>query len=149
MKYILFFLLVSISSLSFCQTNISEMMKVYTMNFDQFETFALNKGYKFKDILDTNDQLEVSYVKGLGSNTKYIKLDLRSFGFGNRVTYQTASSAEFAKFKNEFINIGFKLVETTNFNGALEKEYILRNWKLKIYSGKDDYQYFEINLYKF
>lgn len=148
MKYVFPLLLVCSSFFSFSQITPTEMMKIYKMDMDQFETYSLNKGYEFSNTKDNENLFGVTYTKGLGTNTKYLTLYTRHFVDGIMVRYQTSNNNEFASFKNALKVNGFKLVDTHTFDGNIVKKYILKEWVIEIYSGVDDYVYFEINLFK-
>jgi hypothetical protein len=150
MKYLLCFFLTIVTAKSYSQLTLSEMISVYKMNSDQFESFALTKGYKFSGIKDDECCFSVSYVKGNGVKTKYIELYTRFFNHGINVTFQTAIESELLSIKNQTIKSGFKLASTENFDGSFRRTYKKDNWVLTIYSGLDDdnQSFYEINLRK-
>ena len=115
MKYIFSLLFVCSSYFSISQINPSEMFKIYDMNFDQFESYALNKGYEIDEPVDKNGLHGVSYVKGLGNNRSYISLYDVFVVNEKTVNYQIKNSNEFLKFKTQLKNMGFKLYSTENF----------------------------------
>jgi hypothetical protein len=149
MKYILSIILIYSTHFTFGQLTVSEMMKVYNMDFDQFETYAIMKGYEFQSIAKEDNFFGHVYVKGKGQNTKYIELYSKWFSYGKKVGYQTSNSTEFINFKNELKNKGFILIETEDFKGSIEKIYELNNWKLSIYTiNNNDGVGYEISLKK-
>ena len=92
MKYIFSLLLVFSFNISFGQMTLNEMMKVYNMDMDQFETYALNKGYEFYKVKNNEYIYGHTYLKGVGKNTKYLTLNTRYFDNGSNVTYQTSNT---------------------------------------------------------
>jgi hypothetical protein len=124
----------------------SEMMRVYKMDMDQFETFALSKGYVFYQLENSEDYYGHTYVKGYKENTKYLTLYSRYFSYGNEVTYQTSNSNEYLNFKNQLKNFGFSLYLSKTFEDKPVKKYRNSIWEISIITIENGY---EINLRKF
>jgi hypothetical protein len=129
---------------------VAEMIKVYKMDLDDFETFAISKDYKFNKVVDQEEIYGTTYVKGLGTNTKFLTLNTKFFNVGKRVRLLTYKSVEFLNFKKELISKGFKLIKTESVDGTIKKTYTLIDWVFEIFNGVDvdGDAYFEINLTK-
>jgi hypothetical protein len=147
MKYLLCVFLAFATVKSYSQLSLNEMLAVYKMNLDQFEIFALKKGYYFSKIKDTEDTFGASYVKGKEENTKYITLYTKFFDVGRCVTYQTSINSELISFREQMKNLGFILISTKNSDGALVKTYKKDKRTINIYSiNEDDLIAYEISL---
>ena len=151
MKYIFSLLFVFSYYFSFGQINPSEMFKIYEMDFDQFESYALNKGYEIDEPVNKDNLHGVSYVKGLGNNRYYISLYDVFVVNEKAVDYQLKNSNEFLKFKTQLKNMGFKLYSTENVtheNGEKTLHNIYRNkiWEYSIHSAQGGF--YEIHLRK-
>jgi hypothetical protein len=123
MKYLLCIVLVFATVKSYSQLSLNEMLAVYKMDLDQYEIFALKKGYHFSGIKDTEHAFSASYVKGKGENTRYIDLYTKYFDLGRCVTYQTSINNELLSFREQMKNSGFRLSSTENIEGNLRKLY--------------------------
>ena len=151
MKYIFSLFLVFSFIFSFGQINPSEMFKIYEMNFDQFETYALNKGYEIDEPVNQDGLHGVRYVKGLGYNRSYISL-YDVFVFNRKtVDYQLKNSNQFLNFKTQLKNMGFRLYSSENYTGkdgdkSLHNIYRNKIWEFSINSIQGGY--YEINLRK-
>jgi hypothetical protein len=137
MKYFFFFIIISTSFKSFSQITINDMIAVYKMDLDQFETFVLKRGYEFSSLKDDDQVFGSTYVKGFEGNTKYITLFTRYFSDGKCVTIQTSKEDEFLKFKEQLKIYGYKLVSTKNIEGRLYKSYKNTIWNLDVFSIND------------
>lgn len=147
MKYILIIILICSSHFALGQLTVSDMIKVYNMDLDQFETYAIMKGYEFHSIDKTDDFFGHVYLKGKGQNTKYIELYTKWFSYGKKSGYQTSNSTELINFKNDLKNKGFILIDTYDFKGRAVKTYKLKNWQLSIFtSNESDESRYEIAL---
>ncbi len=113
-----------------------------------FETYCINNGYKFHQVVDDESQFGISYGKGTGVNTKYLTLYSRFYDQGKTLTFQTGSSSEYLSIKNQLEIQKFKLINTNSYDGAVVKSYSNDKFELEIYIGKDDedYNYYEINV---
>ena len=147
MKYILFIFFICSSYFSFGQMTVSEMMKIYKMDMDQFETYALNKGYKFKEIFNDYDRYGHAYMKGYRENTKYLTLYKEFPFYGINVNYQTSNTSEYLNFKNQLKNLGFVLHSEETFKDEPRKVYRNKTYEIEIYITKDEV--YEIGLHKF
>jgi hypothetical protein len=156
MKYIFSLMLVCSSYLSFGQMTVSEMMKVYNMDLDKFETYAITKGYQFDEVDGDKNEAGVVisntfghiYKKGKGKETKYITLYTTFFDDGKSLQYQTSNSNEYLKIKNQLIAMRFILESTDSFNGSVRKIYNLNRWNFSIFTSKSESgnEIFEINI---
>ena len=91
---------------------VSEIMRVYKMDTDRFETYSLGKGYEFFELLKDDGNNGFRYTKGEGKNAKYIGLFSNLFDLGAAVSYQSSNTQEFIGIKNELKKYNFKLYET-------------------------------------
>lgn len=151
MKHILFLLLlVFASTRSYSQLSFSEMVLVYNMNLDQFENFALKKGYSYNSIDDDERRFGLTYIKGNSYDTKFITLYTKYHYDGKAVTCQTSKDNEILSFKDQLKQNNFKLNDTENFEGSIKKVYSNSRWIIRLYSGKDDdgHIYYESTLVK-
>mgnify|MGYP006213902427 FL=1 len=70
-----FLLLFFVSTISYAQITLNDMKTILKMDYDSFETFAMNRGYVFKEFC--NGELKcVTYTKGLGDKTKGSVFDI-------------------------------------------------------------------------
>ena len=150
MKFIFSLLLILSSCFSFGQMTMSEVMKIYKMDFDQFETYATNKGYQLKKFDRDEDVNGIVYVKGVGKQTKYLKLYDKFYSWGNTFDYETNNLTEVSNIKNQSINLGFKLSKTWFNENTQIKEYSNNKNILRIYTTPSDEAnnifYYEISL---
>jgi hypothetical protein len=148
MKYIFSLFLVCTSYFSFGQMTVSDMMKIYNMDLDQFETYAIRKGYHFYEVKSSENTFGHSYQKGTGNNTKYLTLYNKFFLYGSNLSYQTSNSNEYLLLKNELKTKGFLLKSSETFEGTINKIYKYNSWVISIYTGKNEEnnEFFEINL---
>ena len=148
MKYIFSILLIFSFNISFSQMTVSEMMRVYKMDMDQFETFAINKGYKFYKFQKDENTYGHTYKKGYGENIKYLTLYSRFYSKGIYVYYQTSNSNEYLIFKNQLKNFGFVLTPSIEevFRENPYKVYRNKTYEIDITTGNNGN--FEIGLNK-
>lgn len=127
-------------------------MNIYNMDFDQFETYALKKGYIIDEAINKDKLHGVSYVKGLGDSRSYIALYDVFVVNEKTVNYQIKNSNEFLKFKTVIKTMGFKLYSTENYvdvTGVKSLHNVFRNkiWEYSINSIEGGF--YEIGLRKF
>ena len=151
MKYIFSLLLVCSSYLSFGQMTVSDLIKIHSMNVDQFETYAIKKGFSFESIKINNEYKHESYVylKGKGVNTRYLVLYTKYFDAGKNVLYQTSNSSEFLNIKKEIKKKEFTLINEEVNEGNLFRKYRNNKYEITLVNGKTKTEneiYFEINL---
>ncbi len=113
------------------------------MNIDEFESYALGKGYTFDKFNNDNDSQSQSYKKGKGDTTKYISV--KKVLSENYVTYETSNSNEFLLIKNQMKKLGFIFVMEDSYNGFLHKIYTNYKYGMKLVTG--DKGRFEISVY--
>lgn len=156
MKFIFSILLICSSYFSFGQMTLSELMRVYNMDMDQFETYAIGKGYEFSSFKKGENVNGISYVKGVGKDTKYIKLYDNWYSEGSLVQFQTSVSSEIVNIKNQLKSIGFKLCKSEFLDdneGTQVKKYRNNKFEIRIYTTPPNDNTFcvvyEINLSKY
>jgi hypothetical protein len=113
---------------------VSEMTKVYNMDLDQFETYALGKGYTFSEIKNEDNIYGHIYSKGIGNNTKFLSLYTEWFEKGKNVNFQTWNSSEFLNIKNQLKNLGFVLQLEEDYKGVPYKRYRNSKYELNLFS---------------
>jgi antitoxin component YwqK of YwqJK toxin-antitoxin module len=123
MKYISSIYLVFVLNIAFGQMTYSDFVKVYNMNFDQFEAFAKNKGYEYDDFNDDEYRYGYVYAKGISKQTKYLSLYDRWFSNGKHISYQTTNYSEIIKLKTDIKKNVFKLHKTYINEGKKYEEY--------------------------
>jgi hypothetical protein len=87
------------------------MMRVYEMDYDEFETFALTKNYELDKIKKDENIDGVVYIKNRGLYPNYLEFDIYNRNYGKLVSFQTSINSEFLNIKNELKNLGFKLTD--------------------------------------
>ena len=132
------------------QLSLNEMFAVYKMDLDKFESFALGKNYNFHEMKESDHTYGMTFVRGLGENTKYVTLYTRFFSYGKAVNMQTGKTTEYLNFRSQLQSQGFKPKSTENSDGSLKKIYIKGAWEVTTYSGNNDdgRPYHEIHLQK-
>ena len=141
MKYIFSLLLVFSFYFSFSQITISEMMKVYAMNYDQFETFALSKNFELDKIKKDDDIDGIVYIKNRGLYPNYLELDIFNSRYGKLVSFQTSINSEFLRIKNQLYSLGFKLINDRlplyhEDESSVARSYKNAKWKVIINQRK-------------
>jgi len=129
MKYIFSLLLFFSFNFSFGQMTISEMIKVYGMDLDEFETFALGKNFELHEIKNDENIDGVVYIKNRGIYPYYLELDILNVYHGKLVSFQTSINSEFASIKNQLKILGFKLFNDENSLIDKKKSMIIRSYK--------------------
>ena len=138
MRYILVFLLVCFSSITFSQMSLDELKKLQKMNLSKIENYCLGKGFKFSQVYDDEFDFGISYVKGIGSSKVFINFYERYVKHDyNVVVYQTNSSSDYLSIKTQIEESGFILVLTSTDNGVMFKEYTDANFIVILATGKD------------
>jgi hypothetical protein len=135
-----FLLVLFISTLSYGQITLNEMKTILNKDIDYIETFALNRGYSFKEVIKDENEEGVGYVKGVGKNTKHLSLSTNSSEIGTKhIFYQTSIETDYLLIKKQLIEQGFKLNKTYDIEGVLYKEYSNRVYKIRLMTGGPDY----------
>lgn len=154
MKYIFSLLLVCSSYFSFSQMTLNELIKVYNMDMDQFETYAIAKGYEFNKFKKDENVNGTIYAKGVGKQTKYLAFYDLYFSDGKNVNFQTGNPSEMINIKNQLKSFGFKLSESYfNENGTQTRLYKKGKFELGIYTtppnDEYDFVWYEISYKKY
>jgi hypothetical protein len=118
------------------------------MDMDQFESYALGKGYNFHRIDNDEDENVFGHIysKGIKKETKYLKLYKHFYSDGVTVIYQTSNSNEFLNFKNQLKPLGFVLKSEKTFEETPFKIYRNSIYEIRISTNPDN---FEIGLNKY
>lgn len=147
MKYILLLLLVFTSNFSFSQISVGEMIKVLNMDLDQFETYALRKGYTFSEIKDEDNIYGHIYTKGIGNNKNFLSLYTKWFEEERNLNFQTWNSNDFLKIKKQLKKLGFELQLENNYKGVPYKKYRNNQFEINLYTAHEGG--YEIGLSKY
>ena len=130
-----------ISTISYAQISLNDMKSILKMDYDSFETFAMNKGFVFNKICK-NDEECVNYGKGKGDKTKYITLytKLSKSLYKKKVNYQTYNETEYLLIKKQMKEQGFRLLDssTSQKNGQFFKLYQNKKYQVLIGIGKNN-----------
>jgi hypothetical protein len=116
---------------------VSEIMKIYKMDADQFETYAIRNDFEFDEMKDDSSYHGYKYSKGTEKQTKYLQLFDNFNNYGVYVLYQTSDDKEYLNFKNQLKEFGFKFNKIDSFKENNQTTQI------NIYKNKD----FEIHLF--
>lgn len=132
MKLILSFLLIFSIHACFGQMTINEIIKVYKLNMDQFEEYAVEKGYEFNKYDRNDDYNGVGYAKGVGKQTKYLTFYDSWFSYGKNINYQISNQNEVFSLKKQLKETGFKLNDTYFMEDKTTKVEKFRNAKFEL-----------------
>jgi hypothetical protein len=155
MRYILSFLFVFSTSISFGQMTIAELMKIFNMDYDKFEIYAISKGYEFNKFDNSENEDGIVYVKGVGKQTKYLKIYHQFYDHGTTVIYQTTNTTEIINLKTQSKSIGYKLTDSYFMSDNTTKVEEFKNGKfqLSVYTIPPDEESswvtYEIAFYKY
>jgi hypothetical protein len=122
---------------------------------DQFEEYAISRGYEFYRFEREEDINGVCYVKGLGKEKKYLALYDKYFGGDNHVGFQTGVSSEILRIKTEMKKFGYKLYTSKFMKDNITKadRYTNGKFELSIYTTPPnenyDYAWYEIGFGKY
>ena len=134
MKYIFFLVLVCTSYFSFSQMTVSEIIRVYKMNIDQFEKYAIGNHFVLDE--SNKDSTEVDYKIIQDTVKRYLYYFNHSEKRGKLISYRTSSRHEYIKFENELKTLGFKKVFESNIRVTQKyKTYKNKNLEIKTYAS--------------
>jgi len=152
MKYIFSILFLCSSYFSFGQMTLNELMKIYSMDMDQFESYAITKGYEFSNFDKDEDINGATYIKGVGKQTKYLSYYDTYFEYGKRVGYQISNSSELLSIKSQLNSLGFKLFKSYFIEDNQVKQYRNKSFELSIFTippnEENNFVTYEISLKK-
>lgn len=144
MKYVITLFLISFSSVVFSQITLNDMIKLCNTDLDQFENFALTKGFDY-DNLKSNSDIDITekiliYSKGDGLDKKYLTLYIGNYPIS--VTYQTPIHNEFLILKNQLKNQGFKFISSKTEKDSdnvetFRKYYTNKKWTFIVSNYND------------
>lgn len=123
--------------------SLTELINMTKMNIDDFDTYASNKGFKFLETTDTEQQKGITYAFNQSSYSKkadkFISLFFEYFGQTNKnVTYQTSKTEEYLKIKNQIKPLGFTFKETKTFNGSTFLVYTKGKYEIILISFQSE-----------
>jgi hypothetical protein len=136
-----FLLVFFVSTISYAQITLNDMKTILKMDYDSFETFAMNKGFSFFKIDDEDGSNSIIYIKGQGEKTKYITFYKKYIDFNRKmVSYRTQSQKEYLLVKQQLKEQGFSLYETFQYDaeGVLFKSYRDKKYELTLGTGKNE-----------
>ena len=126
-----------ISTLCNAQITLNDMKTILNNDIDFFETFALNKGYVFNEIIKNDKKEGIAFSKGIEKDSKHLTLYSSYFKIGNKAFhYQTSIESDYLIIKKQLIEQGFKLIETYDYEGVLYKEYKNKRYHITLRTGK-------------
>lgn len=151
MRLIYTFLLVAFLAItSFGQSfSMSELIRMSTMNVDNFDTYVTSKGYVFHKSIDEPRRTYVGYAFNLdydnSTASNFIKLYQKYYEYRYSISYQTIDKKEYTNIKNQLKALGFKLKDTSVFkskDGTVSNNFVYRKGKaeIEIYSSYDSYE---------
>lgn len=132
MKFVFTLLLISFSSVSFSQMTFNDIIKIYKMDMDQFEEYAIIRGYDFFEFIREDKRNGVSYTKGEGKETRYLNLCDIYLDYGKTVQFQTGVSSEILRIKTEIKKYGYKLYDSYFLENKNTKVDGYRNGKFEL-----------------
>jgi hypothetical protein len=122
------------------QITLNEMKTILNNDIDYIETFALSKGYSFKEIIKNDKKEGIAYAKGVEEDSKHLVFYSSFFEIGKKqITYQTGRVADYLLIKTQLIEQGFKLIDTYDVEGVLYKEYKNKLYKVTLRMGRAQY----------
>jgi hypothetical protein len=145
--------MISFSTVSFSQMTFTDILKIYKMDMDQFEEYAISRGYEFYKFKKDENMNGVSYTKGVGKETKYLTLYDYYFGDRKNVNFQTSSSSELLRIKTEMKKSGYTLYESYFIKDNVKcDDYKKGVFQLSIFTGistdENNYVTYEIGFSK-
>jgi hypothetical protein len=97
--------------------SLNELIKINNINLDDFDTYVTKKGYSFYENNSSSLAEETSYFfKVNGIKTYYISKYQYKDKKREMVSFQTPKNTHYLNIKTELKQLGFKFVETRNFN---------------------------------
>ena len=152
----LILLLIFIPLVSFGQITISDIIKVGKMDLESFEIYALEKGFRFDNIEneEENNLYGLTMSKVEGQRTEYLSYYQKFFGVADRaVNYQGPVQEKLVSIYKELKSLGYEMhgMSESESNGKtyFGKEYIKNGYEtIYILISHDDltveinYQYF-------
>tara|TARA_A100001035_G_scaffold277331_1_gene273957 strand:- start:3485 stop:3949 length:465 start_codon:yes stop_codon:yes gene_type:complete len=150
----LILLLLFIPLVSFGQISISDLIKVGKMDMESFEIYALEKGYRFEDLQNTDSNKGLKMKKSNGSRAEFLTL------YSNpslvNVKYKGPVQERLVSKYKELKSLGFKIYRTFEWNDEKiyvkeyersgPKNYVTERLQIEIYSDgiycEIHYQYF-------
>jgi hypothetical protein len=145
-----FLLVVFLAITSFGQSfSMSELIRMSTMDVDNFDTYVTSKGYVFHKSIDEPTRTGVGYAFNLdydnSTASNFIKLYQRYYKYRYCISYQTIDKKEYINVKNQLKVLGFKLKDTSVFksdDGMVSNNFVYRKGKaeIDIYSSFDSYE---------
>jgi hypothetical protein len=126
-----------ISTLCNAQITLNDMKLFLNNNIDYYETFALNNGYVFKEIIKKDEFDGVAFAKGIGKDTKHLVLYSSYSEYGKMAFfYQTSKESDYLLIKKQLLEQEFKLIDTYDYEGNLIKEYKNKLYKITLKTGR-------------
>ena len=115
-KFLFLFFLVS--NLTFSQNiNANELISISNMSLEKFDSFINSKNYKYFRNVSDNSSSGIRYRYLSNGTKRYCSLnkyeDDISIG-----TYQAFSNKDYVNLKGQIKNLGYKLTEQGEFQGA-------------------------------
>ena len=160
MKKLIALIFIITSNYTYAQFSIKNLISMSKLNIENFEIYAIDKGYSFYEYDKHNDTINnfigKRYVLSMTNNGEYgneryialIRYEKYAFGKPSgidiKVNYQTAYLNELNQIYNELKSLGFNLYTSEN-DGSYNKYY---SRTLKNNLGENIYDYVVIKISK-
>jgi len=89
---------------------VSEMLKVYNMNMDQFKSYALKKGYTMPNTVTDEEHTSTSYQIGKGDKSNVLQYTFEYNNSNNLLSYYTSDINEIYSIKKQLKLLSFSLL---------------------------------------
>ena len=157
MKFVFTLLLISFSSIAFSQMTFNDILKIYKMDMDQFEEYAISRGYEFYKFEKEEEVNGVMYrkINRRGRETTYLELYDSYYSEGKHIGFQTGVSSDILRIKTEMKKFGYKLYTSIFMKDNITKadRYTNGKFELSIYTTPPnenfDYAWYEIGFGKY
>ena len=113
MKYFLLSILLLTTKIIFCQIMPNDMLKIHRMNFDEFETFALQHKFEFNESITNDNYKELTFVNYINDDVHLLTLTIYNDS-SKIVSYSPINGNEMLKIKNWISQNGFKFTKSDN-----------------------------------
>ncbi len=102
------------------------------MDSDQFESYAISKGYKLEEFINDEYVNGIKYFKEDDENTKMLQFFNRYLLYGKYIEYFTWIPIEASNFKSSIKNIGYKLKDSYIQEGIKFETYTNLKYSISI-----------------
>ena len=155
-KIITFYLVFFSASIIAQSFNLSELEKLSTNNWDDFDTSATKKGYSYyssnKD--EVEESKEYSFQRNNNGKAKFWITKSVYVDGSEMVSWQTNKQSDYVKIKEQIKALGYRFVESKFYNDKNYNRYKKGNKELSLISGVAtsdlgiEINYYEISIAK-